>query len=207
MKLTLDGKPLDVTEESHLSVRAIVERVVMLLKPQLRTISEIFVDGKQMGSWDDPDFIKITVGGVTEMQIISEEPRKLANKVLYEIASYMPKIQKALVDTSEKIQSRKEEEGMALLGQLTSTWIELYEGFQSAVKVTGTDLNAILVNGRAFIEINDEIHNFLYEVSTMVEEQRMLELSDILEYEIAPRIPLIEEGIYQIIKASEKKPH
>jgi hypothetical protein len=40
-----------------------------------------------------------------------------------------------------------------------------------------------------------------------VQDQQYLELSDILEYELAPRLPELEEGIYQIIKSVEQAIH
>jgi hypothetical protein len=207
MKLTLDNQPIEVTEDNDASLHDVVERLSIIVQQQKRVISEIFVDGKQMGNWDDPEFVKLTVGHASELRVISEEPRKLAIRVLYDIAKFMPNIKQALIDTSEKIQSRKEQEGMALLEQITSTWAELLHGFQSAVLVTGIDLESVRVKDQTFLEINTEVHQYLEQVSAMVEEQRLLELSDILEYELAVRIPKLEEGIYQAIRYAEQKFH
>ncbi|MDX9755439.1 MAG: hypothetical protein RBU29_15855, partial [bacterium] len=207
MKLTLDGQAIDVVEESDSSLSLVIERISHMLKERFRVVSELEVDGVAVGDWSDPAFQAQTVGQTQEIRIRSEEPRKLAVKVLYEIATYMPKIQDALIKTSEKIQSRKEEEGMRLLEQVTSTWAELLHGLQSAILVTGIDLQAIQVKEKTFLDINNEIHQFLEEISRFVQDQQYLELSDILEYELAPRLPELEEGIYQIIKSVEQAIH
>ena len=96
---------------------------------------------------------------------------------------------------------------MELLHQVTTTWLELYQGLQSALTVTGMDIDSIQVNDQTFSEINIEIQDFLDEIQEMVKEQRFLELSDLLEYEIAPRVPLIHEAILLTVRELEKQLH
>lgn len=207
MELTLDNQPKDVIEQETDTLRDVIERISEELKHQNRVISEIYIDGKQVGGWDDPEVAEMKTGVCNHLRIMSEEPRKLAHNVLYDIAEYMPKLQEALVETSSKIQSRQEQEGLHLLEQVTATWAELLQGLQSAIIVTGINLDEVVVNGKKFTDINQEIHGFLEQASDMVQAQQNLELSDILEYEIAPRMPLVEESIHQMIKSVEKKPH
>ncbi len=207
MELILDNQTKEVTENDTDTLRDVIERLSEELKHQNRVISEIYIDGKQIGGWDDPEVANMQIGSCNHLRIMSEEPRKLAHNVLYDIAEYMPKLQEALVETSRKIQSRQEQEGLMLLEQVTATWAELLQGLQSAIIVTGIDLDHISVNGKPFADINEEIHGFLDEASNLVQTQQNLELSDILEYEIAPRMPLVEEAIHQMIKAVEQKPH
>ena len=207
MDLTLDNQNKEVVEQGTDTLRDVIERLSEELKHKNRVISEIYIDGKQVGGWDDPEVADRKVETCSHLRIMSEEPRKLAHNVLYDIAEYMPRLQEALVETSSKIQSRQEQEGLYLLEQVTATWAELLQGLQSAIIVTGIDLEDIMVNGKKFTDINHEIHDFLEQASDRVQAQQNLELSDILEYEIAPRMPLVEEAIHQMIKAVEKKPH
>lgn len=207
MKLVLDDQPVDLIEAEDATLQQVIERISSDLKDRQRVISEIILDGRALGGWDDPELSQMQVSQCESLRLVSEEPRNLAHKVLHEIAGYMPRIREALIETSTHIQSGRENEGMSLLEQITSTWAELYQGFQSAVMVTGLELSSVTVEGKTFLVINQEIHQFLDDVSTMVQENRMLELSDVLEYEIAPRIPLVEEGIYRLIREMEKKPN
>ena len=43
-----------------------------------------------MGGWDDPEVANRTIEECESVRLVSEEPRKLAHKVLYQIAEYMP---------------------------------------------------------------------------------------------------------------------
>jgi len=207
MDLKLDKQTIAITESDTATLREVIERISDEIKGQNRVISEIFVNGEAMGGWDDPQFSSMTVSQCSTMELLSDEPKTLAHKVLYEIAGYMPKIKDALVETSSRIQSRKEEEGLQLLQQIMTTWAELFQGFQSATIVTGLDLSTIVIQGQSFTELNQSVHKLLDDASEMISEQRYLELSDILEYELAPKMPLIEEAIYQLVKELEKKPN
>ncbi len=204
MDLKLDNQSVEVTESGDMSVRQVIERISGLLKNRNRVISEIMVNGRALAGWDDPKIAGMKVGDCQRMDLVSDEPRKLAQKVLYDIAGYMPKIQEALVQTSSLIQSRKEEEGMRLLEQIMNTWIELYQGFQKALNVTGLDIHRVVVANQSFAALNEEIHQLLEGISLVVQDQRFLELSDMLEYELAPKISLLEEGIYLLVKELEK---
>lgn len=204
MILKLDNQAIEVTESEDTLVRNVVERVSVHLKERNRVISEITVNGRIMAGWDDPHIVNMAVGQCESMVLKSEEPRRLAHKVLYDIAGYMPRIQQALVDTSSLIQSRKEEEGMKLLEQIMTTWSELYQGFRNALVVTGLDLHRVTLDKKTFAEVNEEVHQLLGSISDLVQDQRFLELSDVLEYELAPKMPLIEEGIYRLVKELEK---
>ncbi|RJP33868.1 MAG: hypothetical protein C4527_03635 [Candidatus Omnitrophota bacterium] len=207
MELILDSRRIDVIETSDTPLRKVIERVSDILKDQNRVISEILVDGVMIGGWDDPSIASRNVGECISLRLSSDEPRRIAHRVLYDIADYLPKIQKALVETSVLLQSRKETEGLELLEKVTATWAELYHGLQSAVTVTGLDLNMVSVKGQTFLQLNHTVHDYLEEVTGLIQDQQFLELSDILEYEIAPRMPDIQEGIYLFIKELEKKTH
>ncbi len=204
MDLKLDNQPVEIIENDAAPLRQVIERVSNQLKERNRVICEIFVNGRAMAGWDDPKMAAMTVGQCASMMLVSEEPRRLAIKVLYDIAGYMSKIKEALVETSTLIQSRKEEEGMQRLEQIMSTWSELYQGFRNALIVTGLDLREVTVQNQTFAEINEEVHQLLETISEVVQDQRFLELSDILEYELAPKMPLLEEGIYRLVRELER---
>lgn len=207
MELILDNQTVELSEDESTVVQHVVERVSNQLKDKKRVISEIYLDDQVMAGWDDPQLVTRTVGQCSKLQLVSEEPSELAHKVLYEIAKYMPRIQEALVETSALIQSRKEADGLQLLQQASTTWAELYQGLQNSITLTGIDCATIQIKDKTFQTVNDEIQDYLGQVSDLVEEQQYLELSDVLEYELASRLPQVEEGIYQIIKQIEKKKH
>lgn len=206
MKLVIDDQPAEATESPEAPLRDVVERISNELREHNRVISEIYLDGEAIVGYDDPKLSQVSVGQCQHLRLISREPRRLAIEVLREIVKYMPRIQSALVQASSQIQARQEEEGLQTLQQITQTWSELLAGLQNAMQVTGIELQQIYVGEKTFAAINEEVHTYLDEVSQLVEEGQLLELSDILEYELAPRLPLIEEAIYHVIREAERPP-
>lgn len=208
MKLFVDGQEKDILENENASLRDVVERIAkQLMEEENRVVAELLVDGMQMGNWDDPEFVKLTVGGVSELRINTDNPRNQSIKILYEIASYMPEINKNLIGVSEKIQSRQEEEGLQHLAIVMENWVELQTGMENAVNFLGIDFNDVQVGNSTFEMLRQGIVEHLDSINELFADRRLLEISDVLEYELAPRVEGMEEGIYQIIKIAEKKMH
>ena len=207
MELFLDDESVSVTESDEAIVRDVINRISDELKQQNRVVSEVFVDDVQCGDWEREPFAQRKVGEVASLRLKSEEPRRLAVKVLYDIATYMPRLQSALVETSSLLQSRREEEAFALLQDVMQTWLELYQGLKGSSTVIGISQSEIRVGASTAEEIQQQILQYLEEASTHLEEQRLLELSDLLEYELAPKMPQVQEAIYIMIREAEQKQH
>ncbi|HXK94715.1 MAG TPA: hypothetical protein PKV38_13660, partial [bacterium] len=91
MELKIDNQFAEVVEPDNASLREVIERVSRDLGQHNRVISEIQMNGQEMAGWDDPRILPMTVGQCRSLHLVSEEPRKLAHKMLYEIAGFMPK--------------------------------------------------------------------------------------------------------------------
>ena len=128
MKLLLDGQPVEVRESNPTPLRTVIERISEEIRPS-RVISEIFLDGKLMGGWDDPEITSRTVAQCRSLELISEEPRALAHKVLYEIGSYMPRIQEFSFQPLPAFNPVKEE-GLHLLHEI-SVPAELFRDYRT----------------------------------------------------------------------------
>ncbi|MBN2329837.1 MAG: hypothetical protein JXR73_22030 [Candidatus Omnitrophica bacterium] len=204
MDLKLDKQSVELIESGESTVQDVIKRVSEQLKKKNRVISEILVNGRAIGGMNDPQLAEMNVRECESLALTSDEPRKLAHKVLYQIAEYMPRIHDALVETSNKIQSRQENEGMKLLEEIMTTWSVIYQGFRNSLIVTGLNLDQVSVDNKTLIDVNELIHQKLEIVADLVQAQSYLELSDVLEYELAPLMPLLEEGIYKLIREFEK---
>jgi hypothetical protein len=207
MELFLDDQPIPVPESEDATIRDVILRVSDDLKETNRVVSEVIVDEVQCGDWEREPFGQRRIQEIGSLRLGSEEPRRLAVKVLYDIAKYMPRIRDNLVETSSLLQSRREEDALALLQEVMQTWSELYQGLKGSATVLGISQSSIQVGETTSEAIHEEILRLIEDASTHLEQQRFLELSDLLEYELAPKIPLVEESIYVMIREAERQPH
>jgi len=207
MELLLDDEPVSVTENEDATIRDVIIRVSDELKDRNRVVAEVFVDEVQCGDWEREPFAQRKIQEVTSLRLKSEEPRHLAIKVLYDIATYMTRLQNALVETSSLLQSRREEDAFSLLQEVMQTWFELYQGLRGSSTVLGISQSDIRVGENTAEEIHQSIVQHLEDASNFLEEQRLLELSDLLEYELAPKMPQVEEAIYVMIREAERERH
>ncbi len=215
MELYLDDQPLEITESDETILRTVVERVSSLLAEQNRVICEVLVDGRFEGDWETDAFAQRPVSEVGTVRLKSEEPRRLAIKTLYDIVAYMPKIKDAFIKVSADLQSRQEDEALQLLSQASQTWGDLNQGYMRAAQVVGVDLDEIPVKGSEEVTggatnaaaLQQRVLEHLEQAAEMLEGRRFLELSDVLEYELAPLIVVLEETMYLVIREAERKPN
>ncbi|HOE10724.1 MAG TPA: hypothetical protein PLQ35_04650 [bacterium] len=207
MDLFLDNQPLAVIEDSEATIRDVINRVSDDLKGRNRVVCEVYVDEVPQGDWQNDPFAEQHIREINSLRLISEEPRRLAIKVLYDIAKYMSPIQKELVDISSFLQSRQEEQAFNRLQQLMYAWSQLYHGLNGASAILGVDHDRIAVGQQSASEIHLQVLQLLEDATRHLQEQRFLELSDLLEYELAPKMPLVEEAIYVMIREAERPQH
>lgn len=207
MELFLDDQPIPVTESNDVTICEVINRISDDLRESNRVVAEVVVDDVQCGDWEREPFGEYKIQEVSCMRLISEEPRRLAIKTLYDIAKYMPHIKNQLVETSSLIQSRREGEAMQLLEKVTSIWLDLYQGLKGAATVIGINQDEVRVGNTTAEAIHQDILQLLEDASNHLEEERFLELSDLLEYELAPKMPMVEEAIYVMIREAERLPH
>lgn len=213
MELYLDEEALEVIEPAETPLRTVLERLSQDLHGKGRVICEVVVDGHYEGDWEREEFANRPVGELGSVRLKSEQPRRLAVRTLYDIVGYMPKVKDALVSVSAKLQSRQEEEALQLLADVSTTWLELTRGFQRAAQVVGIELGEINVvpadaegdSPKSAESIQNDIQDMLEQAADHLDTQNFLELSDLLEYELAPLIPHLEESIYMVIREAERK--
>ena len=207
MELFLDDKPIPVTETDDTTIHDLISRVSDDLKERNRVVSEVFVDDVACGNWEKETFSQRPIQEVNSLRLKSEEPRILAVKVLYDIAKYMSPLQEGLGEISSLLQSRREDEAFERLHNVMQTWAELYQGLRGATTIIGINQAEVRVGQTTAEEIHQQILQLLDDATNHLEEQRFLELSDLLEYELAPKMPMVEEAIYLIIREAERPTH
>ncbi|MFH1743393.1 MAG: hypothetical protein ABIH23_30680 [bacterium] len=207
MELFLDDKPAPIAEANDATIYEVISRVSEDLRKQNRVISEVFVDDVACGDWGKDPFAQRRIQEVNSLRLKSEEPRSLAIKVLYDIAKYMTPLQEGLVEISSLLQSRREDEAFGKLHTLMETWSELYQGLKGATTVIGINQAEIHVGQNTAESIHKQVLQLLEDATNHLEEQRLLELSDLLEYELAPKMPMVEEAIYLMIRQAKRPQH
>jgi hypothetical protein len=205
MKIHFDGKPVEVG--AFKAFEEYAQALEDLAQERYRVITEIKADGRTYQALDSKELTALNPKEISLLEIGTENPRSLSISILYDTARYMPRLSSAFERIAEKIQRHDETSAMEVLQECTSTWLELNSGLNGARTTLGLDFEEIMLGENSLAEIYNEVLDLLGEIQEVLEDNEMLELSDLLEYELAPRMLKMEEGIYQLINVAERKLH
>ncbi|MBE7557540.1 hypothetical protein HS125_00760 [bacterium] len=172
-----------------------------------RVITGVVVDGRNYHGLDSRELAGRDPAQVARLEISTENPRKLGITILYDTARYMPRLANGFSRVAEQIQRREEQSAMELLQECLSTWMELTQGMKGSMITLGLDLEEVELGETNLGVIYEEILDLLSDVTDAMEEGDYLDLSDLLEYEVAPRLLSVEEGLYRMINLAERKLH
>lgn len=133
-----------------------------------------------------------------------DSPDVLINS-LFEIRDEIPNQLNNLEETAIAFQTGKDDLGSAKL----ETFIEFFYGYSRTCyqisPVFKIDLENIEIEGKSLSEKNQEIMEFLNEIIYVMENNDIISLSDILEYEIKPAFEDLDLYISSLIDFLTKK--
>ena len=207
MEILIDNEPLEFTYERVSSLAQLLSVLSKEVNNNHRIILEIKVDGQVLDGMEDPRIGKMNLSDVAKLEISTENPRVLSIHILYECAKHIGKISHGLESVAEEIQSRREQQAFDRLQEALGAWIEINEGISNAATVLGIDFDEFLLKGDPLKTVQQDIQKSLNEAAQTLQEENYLEFSDILEFDLAPKLQNIQEGLYRIITVSEKKLH
>ncbi len=183
------------------------EALEKLAQEKHRVITGVVVDGKNYQGLDSQELAGRDPAQIARLEVGTENPRTLSITILYDTARYMPRLSNGFERTADLIQRREEQQAMELLQECLSTWMELTQGMKGSMITLGLDLEEVELGETNLGVIYEEILDLLGEVNEAMEEGDLLDLSDLLEYEVSPRLLQVEEGLYRMINVAERKLH
>ena len=183
------------------------EAIEQLAQDRHRVITGIVVDGQNYQALDSQELAGLDPGAIGNLEVGTENPRSLSISILYDTARYLPRLSRGFEQVAELVQRREETPAMDLLQECLSTWMELTTGMRGAMITLGLDLEEITLGENNLANVYEDILELLAEVSEVMEDGDLLDLSDLLEYEVAPRLLEVQEGIYHMINLAERKLH
>ena len=203
MKLIVDGQEKE--SQSGKTLVQVLEESTKEAKSRNRIIINIKIDRKEIPGAIGKDLLQKSVDEIEVLELGTAEPRKLSIEILYESARIMPRLADGLNQIAENIQAHEENKALTLLHDCLQSWIEINQGIKGASIALGLDFKDISIEETNLEKVQMEIQDFLDTASNALKKEDYLEFSDLLEYEISPRLRQVERGLYEMIKEAEKE--
>ena len=188
MEVLLDGKKPEMDLEGLGTIAEVAAGVDQVLAESGRIRTEIKVDGELVNDENAETLLSRPAGEVAELRIASQDAGDLARQTLMEAKTVLPEIKEAFEGVSYRMQAGKKEEAFEELQKTFMKWRDIIQLFHLVEGFLKIDYKVIFVGEKSIDDINSELLGLLNETRTAMMDADLVTLSDLLEYEIAPKI-------------------
>lgn len=203
----IDGERCELEGHAPESLKDLLNYLITSLSEKHRAIVHLSIDGLVVEDFDEPGLQGLSLERIQTIEIDTENPRTLSIQILYEVAKYLARIADQMPVIAEMIQSRDEKGAFERLQEVLGTWIEINRGLSNAAVALGVNFNELILKGKSMSSVHEGVRALLDSAAVSLEQANYLELSDNLEYDLAPKLRELQECVYQMITVAEKKPN
>lgn len=196
MTISLNGSPITYTLENEKTIGEVLGAIESLCKQENETVIAVYVDEKELTTEELDVLFTQSVHNdhVIELRTVSG----------VQVCAYMQELVTLLtgyIQEFEKIsvymQTNEEGKVLALLQQFSEKLNELYRCFL-LFDITGIPVD-ILIEGRQVHEYQKDIAAFLQDIISAIEENDIIQVGDIAEYELSPLVKTLLNGVSYIL--------
>jgi len=199
MKVIIDGFENLVFPEENETLGEFLVQLEEWIKNNRKVIVKVKLEGKTLGEEQKKIIYNRKVNEFEVLEVFTANPWQWAIDSLEEMKVYLPEISSKMEKVGFFIQQGNYKKALSLLERYIGLWDEINETLRKIGNVFGLDYTRIFLNEeKAFCKMK-ELLEYLEEAKRAIQENDLLALADILEYELAPRIKDERKLVQEII--------
>jgi len=199
MKVIIDGFENLVFPEENETLGEFLVQLEEWIKNNRKVIVKVKLEGKTLGEEQKKIIYNRKVNEFEVLEVFTANPWQWAIDSLEEMKVYLPEISSKMEKVGFFIQQGNYKKALSLLERYIGLWDEINETLRKIGNVFGLDYTRIFLNEeKASCKIK-ELLEYLEEAKRAIQENDLLALADILEFELAPRIKDERKLVQEII--------
>jgi len=188
MKVVIDGYVDLVIPEGDETLRELLIELKEWIKKNKRVIVQVKLEGKIFSEENKEIVLGRKVRELKILELFTASLWQRAIDSLKQIEEKLPGIALGMEKVGFLIQKGSYRDAFLLLNKSIEAWDRVNEALQQIETLFTLDYTHILLEGKTMADKMDEFKELLEEANRAMEEDDLLTLADILEYELAPRI-------------------
>lgn len=197
MKLLIDGTETAV----ELKDAKTVEDAFAAFKETIsegRIIVEILVDGVALAEENEQEFLSKEIASVSEVSIKTDSPNELATTNLKEAKEYLDSFKKQIDDVIEVLQVGGEEETYDIFVDGLKGLEDVLYLIDVVKNMNNIESKDLTVDDQNLDQFIDGFTSTLAEFKTALEDEDLVYMQDLLQYELKPALDMFN-GFLDII--------
>lgn len=205
MKIYEDGQEIDVEFQAEDTLEKIISMLDQKADTENKIVSSITVDDVVMSGENELMLNAKLAKDIEKLEIAVEKEKVLVLRALGEAAAYLPQLAQGLDDISLLFQAGNRNDAFDKFTQCLNGWIQIIQLFRSLEKIRKLNYDEIKISdGSSVKENNGKLLGLLEETKQAMENDDIVALSDLIEYELSPIAQKQVEVVNGIIAAVEK---
>lgn len=200
MKVIIDGQETAVSIDEGASFDDILNVLKLAVDKNGRIITAISIDGEALTEESNEKVSKGVASDFNEVEVSTDSPIELAEENLIEAKQYIDSFNKQLDDVIEVLQIGGEED-------IYDIFVDGLKGIQNVLflldivkQMLNIDFSEIKVEDQTADELIASFSETLNEFKTAIEDEDIVYLQDLLQYEVKPCLVNIK-GVIDIMLA------
>jgi len=152
-----------------------------------KLVVDIKVDGEQIFK-NEHDPSELSLKDINKVEVTTDNVKDVSIRALQEIKSELPLLAELMSNISTSFQEGKREHALNLFSDLCNEWRQIIQFFDDLSRVLFIDYSQIDLGDKSIDQANGELLSRLVETKTAIEKDDLVTLSDLVEYELIPKI-------------------
>ena len=188
MKITIDGCQDLVIPEEEETLGELLIQLEEWVKENKRVIVQVKLEGKIFPEKNKEIVLHRKVGEFKVLELFTANLWKWAVDSLKEMEEELPRIALEMEKVGFLIQKGNYQDAFSLLDKSIEAWDRINEVLRYVERLFALDYSQIFFEGKGISGEMEKFKDSLKEANRAIEEDDLLALADILEYELAPQI-------------------
>jgi len=168
-------------------------------------ISDIKIDGVLLTAENEKKLIETQVKDIEKLELKVEKEEEIINRALNESYQYLPRLSQGLEETSLLFQAGSKTEAFNNFSECLNGWLQIVNLLQNIEKALQISYANIELQEGTIQDFNDKLLSMLEETKKAMENDDIVSLSDLIEYELSPMAQKQMEAMQKLIDLVKEK--
>ncbi len=189
MQVLIDNQTVNIKVNEQGNMEEFLEEIQNFIHSQddSKLVIDITVDGEKIFE-SQQEMNTIRLDKVSKVEIKTDTITSTVTRVLGEIQVELPKLSSAMTQISTSLQSGNREAALELFSQICSEWRKIIQFFDNISQILQLDFSKIKYGDKSIDQANEELLALLVDTKKAIENDDLVMLSDLIEYELAGKI-------------------
>jgi hypothetical protein len=184
MEIIANGQQIPFTVAEEKNLKDVIETLLLLSSQANRLIIECKVNEKPVSLMDRTGFEDMPIETINKIELRVENKTIRVLESLDEIERLFPIIINSFGEVADTLIAGQKNKALTAFSESLGNWRKIINFLRVIEAAYKLNFELIEVNGRTIDKINSELYDLLSEIKKAIENEDLVSIGDLIEYEL-----------------------